>query len=148
MRRVKRRYLIAVGMAVAAGAAIALAITVTGSGGAAPGIFRTVSSGKLAAGGITLSAPHGSIPTSSAGEAAASAASQAFGGNKVREYHYAYCVDTQKVPALAQDCWAVSLDPSGYGGGGTPHTGPASPATYLLVLVDPSDDAVLDGQSD
>lgn len=134
-------------MVVAAGVAFALATSSARSGGSGPGLFSTIPTGKLAAGGITLTAPHGSTPSAAAGRAAARAAGRAF-GEKLLEYHYAYCSDTQHVPPLAQDCWAVSLDPSGHGGGGAPQTGPPSAATYLFVLVDPSTDAVIEGQSD
>lgn len=101
--------------------------------------FNAVSAGKLAAGGITLSAPQsaGSAASTTAGEAAAAAASSALGGRTVQEYHHAHCVDTQKVPALNEDCWAVSLDPSGLTSNPPPGFA-AQQASYLIALIDPA----------
>lgn len=143
-----RRLVLAAGVVVAAGVAFALAMSSTRAGSARSITFATTSPQKLAAGGISLSAPHGSLLSAAAGEAAAGVASRDFGGDKVLEYHYAYCLDTQDVPSIAEDCWAVSLDPSGLEGGGTPSTGPPSPASYLLALVNPATDTVLVAQSD
>lgn len=101
--------------------------------------FNAVSTAKLAAAGITLSVPQSAGPAASttAGEGAAAAASRALDGRTVREYHYAHCVDTQKVPALDQDCWAVSLDPSGLTSNPPPGFA-AQQATYLIALIDPA----------
>lgn len=136
MRSMKRRYLVAVGAIVAAGVALALAITFTGSGGAAPGIFRTVSAKKLAAGGLRLGAPRSATPSAASGRAAARAASKQFDGRKVLEYHYVHCLDP---PGVNEDCWAVSLDPSGPTLNGPALPGqPAPPRpTYLVVLIYP-----------
>jgi hypothetical protein len=136
MRSVKRRYLVAVGAGVVAGVAIALAITVAGSGGAAPGIFRTVSAKKLAAGGLRLSAPHSATPSAASGRAAARAAGKQFEGRKVLEYHYVHCADP---PGVNEDCWAVSLEPGGPFSAGPVLPGqPAPPKpTYLVVLIYP-----------
>lgn len=143
---IRRRYLIAAAVVLAVGATFAFATSSARSGNAVA--FTTIPAQKLVAGGIGLASPQGSIPTAAAGDAAAKAASQAFGGETVLEYHYAYCTDSQAVPPLAENCWAVSLDPSGLAGGGTPHTGPASKASYLLVLIDPATDAMIEGASD
>jgi hypothetical protein len=104
--------------------------------------FSTVSAGKLAVVGIALTVPAGQTPSAAAGHAAAAAASKAFGGKAVLEYHYAHCVDTQSAPHVNEDCWAVSLDPSGLGSGG-PRGAEPQGATYLLVLVDPATDTVI-----
>ena len=131
-------------MAVAAGAVFAFTTASAQSGTAVT--FTTIPAQKLGAVGIVLTAPQGPTPAAAAGEAAASEATKAL-GNKVLEYHYAYCTDSET--ALAEDCWAVSLDPSGLGGGGgTPHTGTPSPASYLLVFIDPGTDAMIEGASD
>lgn len=135
MRNVKRRYLVAVGAVVAAGGAVTLAVAVTGSGGAAPGIFRTVSAKKLAAGGLRLSAPRNATPSAASGRAAAQEASKQFDDRKVLEYHYVHCLDP---PGVNEDCWAVSLDPKGPVASVGPVL-PGQPAppqpTYLVVLI-------------
>jgi hypothetical protein len=143
MGRVKRRYLVAVGAVVAAGVALPLAFMLTRSGGAAPGIFRTVSVTKLAVGGLRLSAPRSARPSAAAGRAAARAASKQFDDRKVLEYHYVHCVDP---PGVDEDCWAVSLDPSGlYGNGGSSGIAPQK-ASYLVVLIYPVGDAFIEAQ--
>ena len=129
-------------MAVAAGAVFAFTTASAQSGTAVT--FATIPTQKLAAVGVTLSAPQGPIPSAAAGEAAAIAATRAL-GNKVLEYHYAYCTDSET--ALAEDCWAVSLDPEGLRGGGTPLIVP-SPATYLLIFIDPATDAEIEAVAD
>ena len=111
--------------------------------------FSTVPATKLALGGIALSVSTAAVTNSasqSAGAAAAAAASKDFEGRKILEYHYAHCVDTQRVPALSQDCWAVSLDPTGLAS--NPPAGvPTQPFSYLVVLVDPVTDQTIESVS-
>ena len=74
--------------------------------------------------------------SAASGRAAARAASRQFGGQKVLEYHYVHCLDP---PGVDEDCWAVSLDPSGPTLNGPALPGqPAPPKpTYLVVLIYP-----------
>ena len=59
------------------------------------------------------------------------------------EYHYAHCADEQSPAGLSEDCWAVSLDPSGLTSHGPPGAVPQQ-FTYLLVLLDPTDDKFIE----
>lgn len=110
------------------------------------GIFRTVPASKLAAGGVTLTAPRGPVPSADAGRAAARAASRRFGGRKVLEYHYVHCVDRQSAGALDEDCWAVSLAPAGLSSTGPPGSAHRK-ASYLIAFVDPAGDRFIEAQS-
>jgi len=91
---------------------------------------------RLASQGIALAEPKSS-PSMDEVEASA-IASKATGGAAVLESRYAYCRMVSKHPNIDQDCWAFSLDPTGRRSaiGGTP-------ATYSLVLIDPSSGEVL-----
>ncbi|MDX6480687.1 MAG: hypothetical protein QOG85_1197 [Gaiellaceae bacterium] len=107
-------------------------------------IFSTIPAAKLAPAGITLTAPEGPIPSSAAGETAAKAASNESGGRAVLEYHYAHCVDSQSAnPHVDEDCWAVSLDPTGVVSNPPPGR-PAQTATYSLLLIDPANDKFIE----
>jgi len=142
----KRRYLIALG-AVAAGIAAAIAIALTGSGRGAHGIFWSVSTKTLAAGGLRsdglmLTAAHGRTPSAANGRAAARTASKQF-SSKVLEYHYVHCRDQ----TVDEDCWAVSLDPSALmlGGGAPPGFPAQKKASYLVVLISSVGHAFIEG---
>lgn len=135
-------------LAVASGV-VALETATAGKSSTTPSVpFTTVSAAKLALGGITLSPPQNTAaPTAADGQAAAAAASKFYGGRTVLEYHFVHCVDTQKAPALSQDCWAVSLDPTGIAFDGPEGSSTSQDASYLLVLIDPATDSFIEGQS-
>jgi hypothetical protein len=98
--------------------------------------FANATEDVLANQGIELAEPKASP---SMGEAEAAAiASKAAGGAAVLESRYAYCRMISKHPNIEQDCWAFSLDPSG-----RRSTMGGIPATYSLVLVDPTNGEVL-----
>jgi hypothetical protein len=148
LRRIRRRYLVLPVMLVAAGLALALSTSIGRSSGPNPSVtFSTVPAAKMAVAGIILSAPQGATPSAAAGDAAAAAASGDFGGRSVLEYHFAHCVDDQSVPGLSEDCWAVSLDPTGISSNGPPSATPQQQATYLLVLIDPTNDKFIESAS-
>lgn len=153
----KRRRVLLVFFAVlvAVSGAVAFKSAKTGRSSTTPTVpFSTVSAAKLAVGGISLSPPQSNVsPSAADGQAAAAAASTFYGGRNVLEYHFVHCVDAQKAPVLSQDCWAVSLDPTGLG-----FSGPEGPSTnqqasttqqasYLLVLIDPATDSFIEAQS-
>jgi len=64
----------------------------------------------------------------------------------VREEHYVHCVDTWARPQIDQDCYAVSVDPSGVPVLGSALAGLSDPkpATWEVVFIDPSTGAVID----
>ena len=141
---VKRRYLLLAVLVVAVGAALAWSSASGRSAGPGPSVtFSTVPAAKMAVNGITLSTALNATPSAAAGDAAANAASSDFGGRSVLEYHYAHCVDDQSVPGLSEDCWAVSLDPSGISSDGPPSAEPQQ-ANYLLVLINPTNDKFIE----
>ncbi|HEY3945595.1 MAG TPA: hypothetical protein VGL78_10240 [Solirubrobacteraceae bacterium] len=98
-----------------------------------------VSADTLAQAGITLQQPLGAVPAG-AKDTAASAAQQFAGGAAIRDEQFAHCVAPGA--SIDEDCWAVSLDPSGFHA-----NGPATirQATYLVVLVDPTSGNALIG---
>ena len=98
--------------------------------------FANVSADVLANQGIELREPN-ALPRMAEAEAAA-IASKAAGGAAVLESRYAYCRMVSRHPNIEQDCWAFSLDPTG-----RRSTMGATPATYSLVLVDPTRGEVL-----
>lgn len=141
----RRRYLALAILTVAVAATVlALSIPSSRSSGPNPAVsFSTIPPVKLAQNGIILSAAQGAAPSDASGQAAATAASGDFGGRSILEYHYAHCVDTQRVPAISEDCWAVSLDPTGI----TSNPPPGHPlqfATYDLVLINPTNDKLIE----
>lgn len=96
--------------------------------------FQTVPAAKIASGGIVLTPVEGPAPPGVVGAAAATAV---FGQRRVLETHYAHCVDTESPALLNQDCWAVSLDPSGLVSNGPVGATPQT-ATFLLAFIDPA----------
>jgi len=144
LRFSKRRYLALAMVVIAAGAVLALSIPSGRSSGPNPAVsFSTIPAEKLAVNGIILSAAQGAMASDASGGAAAEAASSALGGRAILESHYAHCVDTQRVPAVSEDCWAVSLDPQGITSNPPPGA-PVQQATYVLVLIDPANDSVIE----
>lgn len=145
----KRRAALLLAMvAVGAGTALGWTTVVRSANAPTPVAFGDVSSTVLAARGIDLTVPTTSsasaaADTTAVGATAASAASDAFGGATVLESHFANCV---ALGGVDQDCWAISLDPSGFHShpmdGSTPTT-----ATYMVVLVDPATDQILHAQA-
>ena len=142
LSRFSRRYVLVAAVVFAVAAVLAWSTASGRSAGPNPAVtFSTVPAAKLAVAGITLSAPSGPTPSAADGDAAATAASLDYGGRSILESHYAHCTDTQSVPALSEDCWAISLDPSGLSA-----SGPVDQqATYLLVLIDPTTDKFIEG---
>jgi hypothetical protein len=116
----KRRKCVAVALlfGVVVAGLIVFAFADIGQSAAFP--FRSVTPAELARGGVTLSAatPPANLPTTASGAVATVTKFQ--GGRRVLEVHYARCVDSQKVPRLDQDCWAVAIDPHGLRGHGGP----------------------------
>jgi hypothetical protein len=110
--------------------------------------FKTVSAAQLADGGIHLTKPLGTS-TAAAGDAAAAAGSNWFGDLKILESKFVHCVDRNLHPAVDEDCWAVSLDTANFHPvGGTPPPGPvAKSPTYLMVLVEPGSNRILDNKA-
>ena len=142
MKPVRRSYLIVVAVALMAGAVLAWTnATGQSSAGPTPVKFSTVSDEMLVGTGLNFSTPESGKPSAAAADAATSAASKAYGGRAVLESRYAHCVDTQSVPVLSQDCWAVSLDPSGLSSNGPEDV----KAKYFLVLIDPETGKVIEG---
>lgn len=134
-RRSRRRYL----AVVAAIATLVLAPS-------AWAIDQLWSASQAAASGITLSAPQTPTPSAADAEAAIAAASRAYSDYPLKSYRFAHCVDDQRAPRLDQDCWAVFLNPEGETSSG-PAGSQSQKATYLLVLVDPSTDQVIEADS-
>jgi hypothetical protein len=145
IRSIRRRYA-TLGGAIAVGVAVAALTAAGGNSTGAPVTVSTVSAATLANGGITLTAPQASSPTVAAGDAAATAASNTYGGREVLEYHFAHCVDSESVPALDEDCWAVSLDPGDLASS-PPRGFSGKQFSYLLVLIDPANDKLIEAQS-
>jgi hypothetical protein len=138
------KLLLAVSLAVVAVGAAAAFSWPSAPRASSPVIFSTVPAAKLALAGIALTEPGGPTPSAAAGDAAAAAASKDAGAS-VLEYHYAHCVDSQSAnPHIDEDCWAVSLDPTGLRSSGPPGS-PAQKATYNLVLIDPANDKFIEG---
>lgn len=128
-------------VALAVGAALAWTTVVRSATPPARVPFGGVSSSVLAARGLDLTVPTASS-SAVAGAAAASAASQTFDGAAVLESHFAHCVAPGGVD---QDCWAVSLDPSGFHSHPLDGSKPIT-ATYMIVLVDPATGQILHAQ--
>ena len=102
---------------------------------------------ELASGGLVLTAPQGAS-TVAEGRAAEAAARVEMGAPVV-ESRFAHCADTTpRHVRLNEDCWAVSLDPTKVANpGGTPPGGPpAKPLKYVVVLVEPGTNKILDAQ--
>ncbi|HLY86279.1 MAG TPA: hypothetical protein VKO84_07195 [Gaiellaceae bacterium] len=59
-------------------------------------------------------------------------------GRAVLQGQYAHCTDTEIAPAINQDCWAFSMNPSGMF-----MTVTGAAATSYLILVDPTSGKVL-----
>lgn len=87
--------------------------------------------------GIAFSNPQGAIPNAADGAAAAIAASTAANAS-VLGTHYYHCVDPNASPAIDQDYWVVSVDPSNVRVHGIPGQPDPKPATWAIVLVDPA----------
>ncbi|HEY3461975.1 MAG TPA: hypothetical protein VGK62_00800 [Gaiellaceae bacterium] len=142
MRSVKRRYLAAVGAVVAAGVALALAL----SHRLGRRCSRDLPDGVREEVGSRRAQVERPAERSSAGgrrEGRSESRQQAVDGRKVLEYHYVHCVDA---PGVDEDCWAVSLDPSGLtGNGGRPGIAPQE-ASDLMVLIYPMGDEVIETQ--
>lgn len=129
--------------AIALGGALSWATVVRSANSPTPVIFADVTPSVLSSRGIDLTVPTTTAPAA-AGLAAATAASEAFGGVAVLESHFAHCTAPGGVD---QDCWAVSLDPSSFHS--NPMEGSTTPpitATYMIVLVDPTTDHILHSQ--
>jgi hypothetical protein len=106
--------------------------------------FATLSSSLLEESGVTLTetqaTPSSAVAVASSGRAAQIASAEM--GRTAREIHFAYCNDPGTAPPISEDCWAVSLDPSGFHSHG-PVGSAIRDASYLLVLIDPSTGNVL-----
>jgi len=136
-RRSRRRYVTVV-------AAIATLVVAP----SAWAIHHLWSTSQAAASGITLSAPETPTPSTGDANAAVNAATSWYPDHAVVSHQFAHCIDVQSVPRLNEDCWAVFLDPGNEMGNGPFGPGSTSQrATYLLVLVDPSTDKVIEAAS-
>jgi hypothetical protein len=101
---------------------------------------------------VTLTPAIAPADAATSGPAAISAA-EAFQGAKALTEQYMHCSDTSMTPALDEDCWVVSIDPTGMT---DPSGGPApaasgqqqalspAPLQYDLVLVDPATGKVIE----
>ena len=137
MIRNKYTYLCLVAACAAIAAVIALTAAPSGKSGT-PFPFTSVSAAQLASGGITLSSTTAAIPADAASTSTVAQAATAYEGAAVREMHYMHCVDTWARPQINQDCYAVSMDPSGVVVLGSPNMPPPKPATWEIELVDPT----------
>jgi hypothetical protein len=167
LRRVRRQYLAAAAVGLIAACGLAVSSAVRSANSPTDVTFTTVSPQQLAEGGIQLSTPQNAAsPSANAteGQTAEAAARSWFGGiGQVLESHYAHCVDSTANPPISEDCWAVSLDPTNIA---APTVGPpanppgvttdttattttqqAARPSYMIVLVDPSTNKVLEAQS-
>ena len=152
-RLLNRWYLLGITTIVVAVGGVIVASAFSSSSPATPVEFAAVSSKVLNADGIFLTQPQAppatvaslsssstaatDASTTAASEKApwAASASKAFGGAPIRESQYAHCV----AEGIDQDCWAVSLDPSGL----RSHGPMKWHDTFLVALVDPATDNVL-----
>jgi hypothetical protein len=143
-RRIRRWYVLPVLAAVVAAVAFGLASTsVHSAAPPAPVLLTAVPPSVLLADGISLTQPNtASGATATAQAAATTAAQQQLNGNAVEEIKYAHCSVTNEAPPVNEDCWVVSLDPSGFTSHGPEGSTPI-PATYLVALVDPNTDNVI-----
>lgn len=131
----KRRLALAIlAVITAAIVALSLAETVWSDAGPSPLPFTGASASTLAADGVTLTPPQSAAPMAAA---TASGLAAQVGHKPVLQEQYAHCVVTSAVPPVDEDCWAVSLDPTGLAS----TTG--DPATYYIVLIDPNTGKVL-----
>jgi hypothetical protein len=145
---IKRWQLGVASLAVLIAGGLAVTSAVRSAGSPPPISFAAVAPEVLEAAGINLTEPQNpSAPAGSAasGKTAAAAASKAFGGAAVRESHFAHCNVANAAPPIDEDCWAISLDPSGFHSHGPATTTIA--ATYLIVLIDPATGQALLGES-
>lgn len=144
---VRRRYLLLAAAVILTGATLATTSLVRSATSPTAVTFTTFSQQDAASGSVQLSAASAASPAA-VGQAAASAASNFFGGLPVLESHFAHCVDTGMNPPVDEDCWAVSLDGSHYNPPtGSPPGGPvAKPLKYLFVLVEPGTNKILEAQ--
>jgi hypothetical protein len=149
----RRKYLaVALLFGLVIAGSLVLAFAEIGRSAAFP--FRSVTPAELARGGVTLSAatPPADLPTTASGAAAAARKFQ--GGRRVLEVRYVRCVDSQKVPRLDQDCWAIAIDPHGLTGHGGPQLFAnghskvrrrhAQAFTYDVVFVDATSGKVIE----
>ena len=137
------------------GVAVAASVDfgVAGVGQSAAFPFRSVTPAELARGGVEVSAatPPANLPTTAA---RAASAAHKFQGARVLEVHYARCVDSDKVPKLNEDCWAVSMNPRGVAvpggpavlrGGKTTKAWHAPIVRYDLIFVNASSGKIIEG---
>ena len=134
-RRSRRRYVVA---------CVAVATLVLAP--SAWGIQHLWSGSQATASGITLTTPETPTPPAAEANAAVAAATHAYPDHPVVSYQFAHCVDSQRVPRLDEDCWAVFLNPGNEMSSGPPGS-KSQKATYLLVLVNPSTDQVIEADS-
>ncbi len=150
MKRSRKYSLVLLVVAAVGATAYVLVSTAAQSSSSWP--FANVTASQLASQGVTVSpvASPATLPTSAT--VAANAASAFQGGNQALvQPQYMHCVDTTAQPPLDQDCWVVSIDPSGMtapGGAvaGTVSSGASSsiPIHWDVVFVDPSSGKVIE----
>lgn len=109
--------------------------------------FSTVTPAELAANGVALTAAQHAPPSLAVAQSVANAhASDALANAAVRESHYVHCSDTFEVPAIDEDCYAVSLDPSVIPVVWAAHIPgpPPAPMKWAVVLVDTSGSVLIE----
>jgi hypothetical protein len=137
-----RLLLVVAAAAIVGSLAVGLSRVTSGSSAVVPpGMsFAAVSASTLASEGIVLTQPSA---TPAVPRASADAMAQTlFPGRAVREAQFVHCLVSNITPAIDQDCWAYSLDPSGFHSHG-PSSSTPIPATYLVALIDPASGKLL-----
>jgi hypothetical protein len=142
MKRHKFIPILALASAIAMGLLFGLVTPSNGRSGTLPLTASQIAG--LASQGISFSPAQTAAPSGASQSNAATAASQAHGGQAAQSAVWMHCQDTARNPALNQDCWVVSLDITGMKEYGAPGTS-ATPATFAIELVDPSTGQVIEG---
>jgi len=123
--------------ALVAAVAIALGVSTSTNAVAIP----TPTGTQLAGFGVSFTPAHASVAGGSSNSALATAGQST--GLTALQATYQYCSDPNVHPAIAQDCWVVVMQP-GQHFPGAPGEPDPKPATWSLVLVDPSSGNVLE----
>jgi hypothetical protein len=88
--------------------------------------------------GLVLSNPQGAVPMRAAPVVTDAAVAAAH--SSALQTQYLHCVDPNASPAIDEDCWVVSVDPSNIRVHGIPGQPDPKPATWALVLVNATTD--------
>lgn len=142
--RLRRRHIVTGAMIL--GVAVTLFAVTAGGHSASTGNPVTVagvSPATVSGDGLDITAAQTPTPATGA-QAAASVASQRYGGRSVIDEQYAHCIESVYVPPVDQDCWVVALDPSGMVTSSL-GSNPSQPLRYFFALIDPTTDRFIGG---